>query len=62
MKENKLLTLLRMFKGELVLVLFVGVGSVILVVTPDEYKHVVLPVLRSVIQILIKDGSDGFVE
>ena len=62
MKENKLLILLRMFKGELVLVLFVGVGSAILVVTPDEHKHVVLPVLRSVIQILIKDGNDVSVE
>ena len=51
-----------MFKGELVLVLFVGVGSAILIVTPDEYKHVVLPVLRSVIQILIKDGNDVSVE
>ena len=51
-----------MFKGELVLVLFVGVGSAILIVTPDEHKHVVLPVLRSVIQILIKDGNDVSVE
>lgn len=62
MKENKLLTLLKMFKGELVLVLFVGVGGVILVVTPDEYKHVVLPMLRSIIQILVKDGIDVTVE
>lgn len=56
MRKSKLLTLLKVLKGELVLIFAVGVGSVILIVTPDEYKHVVLPVLRTVIQLLVKDG------
>lgn len=56
MRKSKLLTLLKMLKGELVLIFAVGVGSAILIVTPDEHKQVVLPVLRTVIQLLVKDG------
>lgn len=62
MRKSKLLTLLKMLKGELVLIFAVGVGSVILIVTPDEHKQVVLPVLRTVIQLLVKDGNDVSVE
>ena len=58
MRKSKLLTLLKVLKGELVLIFAVGVGSVILIVTPDEHKQVVLPVLRTVIQLLVKDGAD----
>lgn len=58
MKKNKLLTLLKALKGELVLIFAVIVGSVILIVTPDEHKQVVFPVLRTVIQLLVKDGID----
>ena len=62
MRKSKLLTLLKMLKGELVLIFAVGVGSVILIVTPDEHKQVVLLVLRTVIQLLVKDVNDVSVE
>lgn len=62
MKSNKLLALLKLFKGELVLVFVVGVGVVVLLVTPAEHRHEVVPVLKTVIQLLLVEGIDVSVE